>query len=362
MTQGGYTVVTTMKNEGAFLLEWVAHHKALGFDDIVLCTNDCEDTTAQMAVRLAKLGLVRHHETRYKPGQSIQRRALRQVMAYDEVTKAEWVYVCDADEFLASRVGDGSARALVASCSPDVEAVLVPWRCFGTDGVNAYQEGRITTQRTRANATSGPTYVPFAFPKSLFRADTIPLLSRLGVHAPVAAKTLDRELRRELPGGVAPIAGRSILHVQSDYSVAQINHYQLRSRDSFLVKAARGKVNHTNSKIEFKYWARNDVAEESCDLIRRYDPEVERWMAELLEDRRLNTLHQRAVRWHQDKIKELQAQPEFQQMIDAIEALRSRIAAGERPPEDEDDTTADLEVEDDDEETRALDLAATRAA
>ncbi|MFD1808677.1 glycosyltransferase family 2 protein [Gemmobacter lanyuensis] len=47
-----FTVITTMKNEGPFLLEWVAHHKALGFDHLVICTNDCEDTTTEMVVRL----------------------------------------------------------------------------------------------------------------------------------------------------------------------------------------------------------------------------------------------------------------------------------------------------------------------
>ena len=40
-----FTVVSTMKNEGPYILEWVAHYKALGFDRIVVCTNDCEDTT-----------------------------------------------------------------------------------------------------------------------------------------------------------------------------------------------------------------------------------------------------------------------------------------------------------------------------
>ena len=52
-----YTVLTTMKNEGAFLLEWFAHHKALGFDRFLICTNDCEDPTTDMVVRLSKMGL-----------------------------------------------------------------------------------------------------------------------------------------------------------------------------------------------------------------------------------------------------------------------------------------------------------------
>ena len=73
----GFAVLATMRNEGPFLLEWVAHHKALGFDDIVICTNDCADGTDAMVRRLAEMGLARHHQT-VKRGSSIQRAAYRQ--------------------------------------------------------------------------------------------------------------------------------------------------------------------------------------------------------------------------------------------------------------------------------------------
>ena len=321
-----YTVLTTMKNEGAFLLEWVAHHKALGFDKLLICTNDCEDSTSDMVVRLQRMGLARHHATAYQPGHSSQRNALRQALRYPEVRGADWIYVCDADEFLSCRVGDGSARALVAAGSAEVEAISVPWRQFGTNGEQSYQEGMVTRQFPMASASSGPKWRRHAFAKSLFRGDLIPRLARIGVHAPVPAADQDPPLRREVPGGSAPDLSRTKLHVQADYSVAQVNHYQLRSRDSFLVKAARGKVNHTQSKIEFDYWQANDINEERCDLIRRYDEAVAWWMAELLADPRLAMLHHRAIRWHRSKIAEIHASPDFAEMINQIEGFRSRMA------------------------------------
>lgn len=320
-----YTVLTTMKNEGAFLLEWFAHHKALGFDQFVICTNDCDDATAKMVHRLQRMGLARHHQTLYQPGQSIQRRALKQGARYHEVRKADWVYVCDADEFLASRIGDGSVRALTAAASPGAHAICVPWRRFGTAGQRGFEEGPITRQFTRANATSGPRYVPHAFPKSLFRADILKQVERVGVHLPLPKPDLETPLLLELPGATPLRPAHHKLLVQADYSHAQVNHYQLRSIDSFLVKSARGKVNHVNDKMDYQYWAYNDTNDEPCDLIRRYDAEVERWMAELLSDQRLNTLHQRAVRWHRNKITELAAHPEFLAMLTRIAAHRERL-------------------------------------
>lgn len=324
-----YTVLTTMKNEGAFLLEWFAHHKALGFDRFLICTNDCEDPTTDMVVRLSKMGLAIHHKTLYATGQSIQRRALKQGARYREVKASDWIYVCDADEFLASHIGDGTVRALTAAGSTGVEAISVPWRRFGTNGEREYQEGMVTRQFPMANAASGPRASAFAFPKSLFRGELLrqKMISRVGVHVPLPRPELGHALRVELPGGVPVQEAHHKLLVQADYRFAQVNHYQLRSMDSFLVKSARGKVNHVNDKMGYRYWAFNDSNEERCDLIRRYDAEVARWMAELLSDRRLNMLHQRAVRWHRQKVAALHASPDFADMIAQIETHRARMAA-----------------------------------
>ena len=360
-----YTVLTTMKNEGAFLLEWFAHHKALGFDRFLICTNDCEDTTAEMVVRLSKMGLAIHHQTLYRPTQSIQRRALKQGARYREVKSSDWIYVCDADEFLTSRIGDGSVRALTAAGGAGVEAISVPWRRFGTNGQRDYREGMITQQFIMANASSGPGAASHAFPKSMFRGELLrdKHIQRIGVHVPLPKPDLGHDLRVELPGGVAVQPGHQKLLVQADYSLAQVNHYQLRSMDSFLVKSARGKVNHVNDKMGYRYWAFNDSNDEPCDLIRRYDTEVARWMAELLSDRRLNTLHQRAVRWHRQKIAELHASPDFAQMITQIETHRSRMAAGE--PSDtqaEDGYQGDLDVPEAGEDTGGVITSGEAAA
>ena len=54
------TAVTTPKNEGAFLLEWIAYHKLIGFTDIVILSNDCEDGSAIMLDHLSKPGEITH--------------------------------------------------------------------------------------------------------------------------------------------------------------------------------------------------------------------------------------------------------------------------------------------------------------
>ena len=46
------TAVTTQKNEGAFLLKWIAYHRLIGFTDIVILSNDCEDGSDEMLYHL----------------------------------------------------------------------------------------------------------------------------------------------------------------------------------------------------------------------------------------------------------------------------------------------------------------------
>jgi hypothetical protein len=317
------TVVTTMKNEGAFLLEWVAHHKALGFDNIVICTNDCADPTTDMALRMQKMGLVRHHGTAYKPGSSIQRNALRQARRFNQVQMADWIYVCDADEFLTINLGDGTVNALINAASPEAEVIAVPWRVFGSNGLTDYHDTPITQQFLRAAASPARPTSTGAFPKSLFRGgDTLAALERLGIHMPIIKSTQNRSLRLELPNGVARAALPQALHVQADFRFAQVNHYCVRSRDSFLVKRDRGKVNHVDKVMEIDYWHRNNAAVDPDTTARRYDAATATWLETLRADPRLNMLHIRAVNWHIKKIAELKNRPDFQAMIAAIEEAK----------------------------------------
>ncbi|MEM9757185.1 MAG: glycosyltransferase family 2 protein [Pseudomonadota bacterium] len=54
------SAITPMKNEGPFILEWVAYHRLIGVSDVLVFRNDCEDGTDMILERLDELGVVRH--------------------------------------------------------------------------------------------------------------------------------------------------------------------------------------------------------------------------------------------------------------------------------------------------------------
>ena len=51
-------VISTMKDEAPYVTEWLAFHRAIGFTDFLIYTNDCGDGTDLLLDRLQHLGLV----------------------------------------------------------------------------------------------------------------------------------------------------------------------------------------------------------------------------------------------------------------------------------------------------------------
>ncbi len=48
-----YHLATSIKDEGPFLLEWIAHHKVAGFNRILIGYNDCTDGSEKLLRLLA---------------------------------------------------------------------------------------------------------------------------------------------------------------------------------------------------------------------------------------------------------------------------------------------------------------------
>ncbi|MEL7214393.1 MAG: glycosyltransferase family 2 protein [Pseudomonadota bacterium] len=55
---GRLLAVTRMRNEGPFVVEWVAHYIALGFTDIMVAYNNCTDYTNDVIETLGRLGFI----------------------------------------------------------------------------------------------------------------------------------------------------------------------------------------------------------------------------------------------------------------------------------------------------------------
>ena len=136
----GSLVLTAMRNEGPFILEWVAWQKVLGFENILVMFNDCTDHSPQLLRLLAREGELsaKRHEPR--SGHNPQPEAYRIARRHDLVKAADWLFTCDVDEFLVVHVGDGSIGALLNNGDVPYAAIAINWRLFGGSGFDAWQD------------------------------------------------------------------------------------------------------------------------------------------------------------------------------------------------------------------------------
>ena len=101
MAKNKFTILSMMKDEGPSLVEWVAYHKHIGFDNICVYTNNCGDGTDEMLIRLQELGWVKHFRNDVPEGKKPQQNALALASENPEILDSEWVLTMDADEFVS---------------------------------------------------------------------------------------------------------------------------------------------------------------------------------------------------------------------------------------------------------------------
>src|SRR3990167_3196305 len=141
--------ILCVKNEGAFLLEWLAHHRATGFTDVLVFSNDCSDGTDLMLDRLAAMGWLTHVRNDGQHPEGPQWAALKAADKHPLLRAADWVLVLDIDEFVNIHVGALRLPDLLAAL-PEATAIPLTWRMFGNAGVVRYTDAPVTESFTRA--------------------------------------------------------------------------------------------------------------------------------------------------------------------------------------------------------------------
>lgn len=96
------TLVTAKaKNEGLAIMEWVAWHKLLGFDQILIVTNDNEDGSELLYDALKRAGHIDYVDVSNLPVESsIGRRSMKALLEWPRLREFDWLLSIDLDEFL----------------------------------------------------------------------------------------------------------------------------------------------------------------------------------------------------------------------------------------------------------------------
>lgn len=301
--------VLGVKNEGAYLLEWLAHHRATGFTDFLVCSNDCTDGTDAMLDRLAALGWLTHIRNDTPHPRGPQWSALRAADAHPLMQSADWVLFLDIDEFVNIHVGDRTLTSLLAAL-PDATAIPLTWRLFGNAGVIEITDQPVTQTFTRAApAIIGWPWRAQMF-KTLFGNDRT--YRKLGVHRPRSPDPGKIDAQRWFDGSGRRMAasfhtgGIFSDYTRNNYALVQLNHYPLGSMQNYLVKCDRGRANRDDAAFDMSYWVERNFAEVEDLSIRALN--TDDWRDQLHADASLARLHADAVTWRKQRFATLMAE------------------------------------------------------
>lgn len=327
-----------MKDEAPFLLEWYAHHLAVGFTKILVYTNDCSDGTDDMLIRLEELGLGYHRRNDIPEGVKPQPSAMKYAQAEPKVAEADWILMFDADEFLCINYGDGTLDPMLDAAG-DANGIVITWRIFGSGNVVDWSRDPVTEQYLYA---APPTWNKGWGVKTLFKFD--PDKWKIGIHRPsIKNKHLETgfpDTVKWLNGSGQPMEDyfkfrgwRSIRRTVG-YQWAQMNHYAVKSVDSYAIRKFRGNVNNKKDKYNADYWSLQDRNEVYDDKILRYTERRKQIMEELLTDPVLSRLHYAAIEKVEARLEEYRATDAYaelkQSLLEASEVPITQIVA--KPP------------------------------
>lgn len=332
------TAVTCVKNEGPFLLEWIAFNRVIGITDFLFYHNDCSDGTDTLLDKLEEHGLVVSLPNPAE-GRNYQMEALKKARRQPVVKQADWLWVADVDEFLNIHVGDHTIPDLIEACG-DPQCISVSFQFFANCGIEAYEDKPVIEQFLWSHNPDVWASEAAIEVKTLVRKD-FPL-NYYGAHRPFHDEgELPRRQwprwtdasGRDVPKPFRKRANKRRLRkfpAKGARDFATLNHYALRSLDSYLVKNDRGDVNREFREFDDTYWRERNDAAYFDDSILRYAKKLKAEMTRLRKLDGIAELHDACVTAHRARRDELLGQESYREM------RRQLLEASPYPPHEED--------------------------
>lgn len=231
------TIVAIAKNEGRYLLEWIAYHLSIGVSKLVIYDNESTDGSSTLLKRLALLD--KRVET--QAWRTADLHASPQTTAYnDAIARVDtpWVMCLDIDEFVVP-FADGDIEAFLDRVPADTASVHLNWKGFGSSGRTDPDYPLVTQAFTRAAHAGWGNNHHF---KTMARTE---LVTQAFIH------DIETSSGHRLLSDFAPFETVSRgLSSRIVHDGIQINHYQCKTLVEFIARMNRGDANyHPNHRL-----------------------------------------------------------------------------------------------------------------
>lgn len=302
MTDPRLTIIAIAKNEGMFLLEWLAHNYAIGVDHVVIGTNDCEDGSDALLDAVARHFPLTHLDNSAPaPGFTIHQRGMARVMEQPEARNSDWLMHIDPDEFVNIRSADGQFKPFLRSHEAN-DAIAICWKNFGNNGRRTWDGGLVTDafwscEDALSNATAH---------KTVFRAD---VFEHTTPHMPKGPSKPSDELRLvNAEGKILPNdrlynarnTGYRFVPETLTWEGAYVAHFMVKSWDLSRMKVHRGSCNKGSDERrrpgtgKYKKYNVNRAADFTLQATREARLE---WLHKMMAVPEIADLHYGCLEW-----------------------------------------------------------------
>ena len=319
MSSPSIHLLTTFKNEGPYLIEWIAYYQSIGISDFTIFSNDCTDLSDHMLDRLAKMGVIRHFDNPVKAGKSPQRRAYSRANKMDHIKNADYLVVVDGDEFLNIKIGNGHLETLIDACdAPD--AISLGWRLMGSNAQKHWEDDFVVSRFTKG--------VDFKIQKGMYRRGYKTIFrpekfDYFGIHKPKFNHEIENRAEKInwRDGSGNKILPEIFLEKwafeqnANFHNYGYINHYAIKSKEEFLLKILRGRANSVQpeKQINFDYWNKYNINETYDDK----PPHIaHEHINELLSDPELKSLRSECIRLSKEIVQSELTKPHIRAFLD----------------------------------------------
>lgn len=309
------TLFSCQRNEGPFLIEWIAYHRLIGFNRIIIYSNDCTDGSDKILDRMQDFGLLQHIRHNPPSGSHIQTEAMQAALETGLLPAGGWLLWLDADEFLNIHVDGGHLSHLMNRLG-GADGIRFNWRCFGDDGKTPWNGFQIDPAYCRGHRRYSKIN---RHVKTLYRFDPDNMYPY--AHGPVLADEYVATNPTWLDGSGKALKTRWLfseplvatrkmaksLHYPAHH-LGQINHYMVRNLAIYPWRRARGRGSNFIPSIDdgasgTLFTGRNSAAHLNLvnstaardrSVLRHLEP-LRASIAELMQDQVLLQLHKQAT-------------------------------------------------------------------
>jgi FkbM family methyltransferase len=315
-------VATCMKNEGPYILEWLAWHRAVGVTDFVVFTNDCDDGTVELLDKLHDLGEVTHipNPALATDSTSLQPAALNYSHHLRQFREADFMISMDVDEFINVRIGDGKLSDLFEATGA-FDVLSMTELNHGSNGQKNFDPRWVTEQFPGHESETPGNWRARHGIKSIVRLSD--RVEKIRNHRPDFCDTAEPVLWLDGSGRYTPIfeedRSENGFDCRGTFDFVSLEHYPLKSVDSYLIKMARGDVVVAKKKVSQAYWRRRNRSSEFTSTYPKQMAMAKEYHDECFApEKDLMKIHKKCCTAHTTKAKRLKTIPEFVERRDWI--------------------------------------------